>query len=174
MNADYWLDKVARESRHTREFGHLLQNKFALKPVKRATCTYSAVKIENFLPSATNFSQPAATWIVFRQVWTWLVKCGTSLFNSFCSNVARQVAGFCLLPVLSLLIKSRLFRSDANLYDIFYQTVTYAATTSYVYNRPLYAQLIFDRLLLDKTWRKREKANDGVVTQNKRGWRRCC
>ena len=104
----------------------------------------------------------------------WLVKRATYLLDSFCSNVARQVAGFCLLPVLSLLIKSRLFRSDANLYDIFYQTVTYAATTSYVYNRPLYAQLSFDRLLLDKTWRNREKANDGVVTQNKRGWRRCC
>ena len=52
------------------------------------------------------------------------------------------------MPVLSLLIKSRLFRSDANLYDIFYQTVTYAATTSYVYNRPLYAQLSFDLLYL--------------------------
>ena len=59
----------------------------------------------------------------------WLVKCATSLFNSFCSNVARQVAGFCLLPVLSLLIKSRLFRSDVNLDDMFDQTVAYAATT---------------------------------------------
>ena len=27
---DFWLDEITRESRHTRELRHLLQNKFAL------------------------------------------------------------------------------------------------------------------------------------------------
>ena len=35
---------------------------------------------------------------------TWMVKCITSLFNSFCGNVARQVACF-LLPVFPYLKK---------------------------------------------------------------------
>ena len=30
VNTDFWLDKITRESRHTRELRHLLQNKFAL------------------------------------------------------------------------------------------------------------------------------------------------
>ena len=30
MNTDFWLDKITRESRYTRELRHLLQNKFAL------------------------------------------------------------------------------------------------------------------------------------------------
>ena len=32
---------------------------------------------------------------VGRQIWKWLVKRATSLFNSFDSNVAKQVASFC-------------------------------------------------------------------------------
>ena len=30
VNTDFWLDKIARESRHTRDLRHLLQNKFAV------------------------------------------------------------------------------------------------------------------------------------------------
>ena len=30
VNAKFWLDKITRESLHTRELGHLLQIKFAL------------------------------------------------------------------------------------------------------------------------------------------------
>ena len=30
MNTDFWLDKITRESRYTRELRHLPQNKFAL------------------------------------------------------------------------------------------------------------------------------------------------
>ena len=29
-NTDFWLDKITREPRHTREICHQLQNKFAL------------------------------------------------------------------------------------------------------------------------------------------------
>ena len=35
------------------------------------------------------------TRFVARPVWSWVVKRATSLFNSFCSNVAKQVACFC-------------------------------------------------------------------------------
>ena len=30
VNTDFWLDKITRESRDTRELRHLLKNKFAL------------------------------------------------------------------------------------------------------------------------------------------------
>ena len=30
VNTDFWLDKITRESRHSRELRHLMQNKFAL------------------------------------------------------------------------------------------------------------------------------------------------
>ena len=30
VNADFWLDKITRESRHTRKLHDLMQNKFAL------------------------------------------------------------------------------------------------------------------------------------------------
>ena len=41
------------------------------------------------------FTQLATTLFVTRQVWTWVVKHATLLFNMFCSNVAKQVACFC-------------------------------------------------------------------------------
>ena len=51
------------------------------------------------LPPTSNLScNKSACW----QVWTWVVKRSTSLFNLFCSNVARQVARF-LLPVFPYL-----------------------------------------------------------------------
>ena len=131
MLREYWLliGENSRVSCHTWGFGHLLENKFALGwwngqhvPIllqKRTAILYFPQQI---------FWQPTTTWIVARQVWTWLVKCATSLFNQLCSNVAKQVAGFFLFPVLPLLIKSRLFQSDANLYYIFDPTVACTAT----------------------------------------------
>ena len=47
-------------------------------------------------------SQLATTWCVARQVWTWLVKCATSLFNSFCSKVAKQVVARLTVQVVAL------------------------------------------------------------------------
>ena len=41
------------------------------------------------------FTQLATTLFVARQVWTWVVKHATLLFNMLCSNVAKQVACFC-------------------------------------------------------------------------------
>ena len=46
-------------------------------------------------PTKTNL----ATLFIARQVRTWVVKRATSVFNWFCSNVAKRVARF-LLPVL--------------------------------------------------------------------------
>ena len=46
--------------------------------------------------------QLATTWCVARQVWTWLVKCATSLFNSFCSKVAKQVVARLTVQVVAL------------------------------------------------------------------------
>ena len=46
--------------------------------------------------------QIATTWCVARQVWTWLVKCATSLFNSFCSKVAKQVVARLTVQVVAL------------------------------------------------------------------------
>ena len=56
VNTGFLLDKIMRESHHTREFCHLLQNKFTLnEPVKRATCTDFVAKSRTTLLSATNF-----------------------------------------------------------------------------------------------------------------------
>ena len=59
VNTDIRLDKITRESRHTQELRHLLQDRFAC-----ATCT-------DFVPrknrTALN-SQPATTWFAVRQV----------------------------------------------------------------------------------------------------------
>ena len=40
VTTDLWLDKITRESRHTQELRHFLQNanQVFLGPVKRATC----------------------------------------------------------------------------------------------------------------------------------------
>ena len=46
--------------------------------------------------------QLATTWCVARQVWTWLVKCATSLFNSFCIKVAKQVVDRLTVQVVAL------------------------------------------------------------------------
>ena len=47
-------------------------------------------KVELLFTFCINFSQPATTWFVARQVWKWVVRRATSFFNSFCSNVAKQ------------------------------------------------------------------------------------
>ena len=66
--------------------------------VRLATYTDFAAK------STTTFRnkvlQPATNWVDARQALTWLVKGATSLFNSFCNNVAKQVARFCC-PIYS-------------------------------------------------------------------------
>ena len=64
----------------------------------------SASKKMATLPLKRSSSQPSTTLFVARQVWKWMVKRATSLFNLFCSNVARQVARF-VLPVFPYLYK---------------------------------------------------------------------
>ena len=50
----------------------------------------------DFYPIRSQYSRKLQQPLfVARQVWMWVVKRATSLFNSFCSNVAKQVARFC-------------------------------------------------------------------------------
>ena len=66
------------------------------QPFLQHCCKTSSIAMLCVLPpTKTNL----ATWFVARQVRTWVVKRATSVFNSFCSNVAKRVARF-LLPVL--------------------------------------------------------------------------
>ena len=51
-------------------------------------------KVGLFYTFCNKFFQPATIWIVAWQVWTWLVKQATSLFNWFCSNAAKQNESF--------------------------------------------------------------------------------
>ena len=66
---------------------------------KRATCF--ATLLQNELNGDVARFTPCekknlATLFVARQVRTWVLKHATSLFNTFCSNVAKQVARRCL------------------------------------------------------------------------------
>ena len=74
-----------------------------IKLVKhRATCF--ATLLRNELNSdVTRFTTHVETHLVTNEVsnvFAWVVKRATSLFNSFCSNVAKQVACFFFLLVL--------------------------------------------------------------------------
>ena len=59
----------------------------------------------------------ATTWSGARQIWTWVVERATLLFNTFCRNVAKQVARFCCpfyrrFSVLNLLHVNIIRRND--------------------------------------------------------------
>ena len=62
VNTDYWLDKIRRESRHFNV------KQVFFRPVKRATYLLLQ-KIELLSSFYNNFSQPATTRFVARQVW---------------------------------------------------------------------------------------------------------
>ena len=60
---------------------------------KRATWTNFVAKSRSTLSVfCNNFSNTATSRFDARQVWTWVVKRATSLFNSFFSNAAKQAA----------------------------------------------------------------------------------
>ena len=81
-----WINYAGVTSRHTGD-----------GPVKRATCK------DTKSGPTLYFSQPATTWFIAKEVWTWVVKRVTSLFNSFCSNVAKQIARLCCpVPLIKL------------------------------------------------------------------------
>ena len=66
------------------------------------------------------FMQLATTWSDARQIWTWVVERATLLFNSFCRNVAKQVASFCCpfyrrFSVLNLLLHVNIIRRNDTL-----------------------------------------------------------
>ena len=100
---EYWLLIGSNYAEVTPYTGvtSLAAQQVCLGPVKRASCTDFVPKSRTTL--YRHFLQQifatCLTWVVARQVWTWLAKRATSLFNSFCGNVAKQVARFCC-PVL--------------------------------------------------------------------------
>ena len=47
------------------------------------------------LSNQKSVSRQLANFVVTRQVWTWVVKHVTPLFNTFCRNVAKHVPCFC-------------------------------------------------------------------------------
>ena len=62
---------------------------------KRATCTDFVAKSRTTLYILRKLLGTCSNLIVAKQLWTWVVKRATSLFNSFCSNVAKQQHVFC-------------------------------------------------------------------------------
>ena len=91
MNTDIRLDKITRESRHTQDLRHLLQNRFAC-----ATCTdFVARKNRTALNFATTFRNLPQPGLLRDRSDSQAVQRAASLFNSFCSNFAKQVALFC-------------------------------------------------------------------------------
>ena len=73
---------------------------------KRATCfaTLLQTKLNSDVARFTTYVRPclAIKEIRLQGLFSWVVKRATSLFNSFCSHVAKQIARF-LLPVLPFL-----------------------------------------------------------------------
>ena len=69
------------------EISHSLQTKFALGQSKTRKMRKFFCKNQNFSTFCDNFSQPATTLFVARQVGTWVVKRASSLFKSFCSDI---------------------------------------------------------------------------------------
>ena len=63
-----------------------------LGPVRHATCTDFVAKKELFSNYCNNFSQPTATCFAENRFDSWVVKSATQLFNSYSSNVGKQVA----------------------------------------------------------------------------------
>ena len=82
--------------KHATCFATLLQNKLN-NNVAHFTCTH-------IKPVLQQNKSGCLTGLM------WVVKCATSLFNLFCSNVARQVARF-LLPVFLYLKREFLFNN---------------------------------------------------------------
>ena len=89
INADFWLDKMSRS--HTIHGGatSLVAKQVCLGPLKRATCTDFVAKSRTSLyllqQLSTTFQDRFDSWVVKR---------ATSLLNSFCSKVSKQVSRF--------------------------------------------------------------------------------
>ena len=73
---------------------------------KRATCTDFVAKSRTTLYILRKLLETCSNLIVAKQLWTWVVKRATSLFNSFCSNVAKQRHVFCC-PFHRTLVRCR-------------------------------------------------------------------
>ena len=89
VNADFWLDKMSRS--HTIHGGaaSLVAKQVCLGPLKRATCIDFVAKSRTSL----YFLQQLSTTFQDRFD-SWVVKRATSLLNSFCSKVSKQVTRF--------------------------------------------------------------------------------
>ena len=69
---------------------------------KRATCFATLLQNELMLRVLLPMFKPVNNLICWKNGFEWVAKRATSLFNSFCSNVAKQVSRF-LLPVFPYL-----------------------------------------------------------------------
>ena len=93
-----FLEKEERSSMFCKKYVHVSrftdprQTCFATSDVKSCVWRDSGVILSN---QKTVFTQHATTWFDAKRVWTRVVKRGTSLFNSFCSIVTKQVALVC-------------------------------------------------------------------------------
>ena len=78
----------------------------ALKRVEKRCCAFYRLQFKPVLPQIRLLQVAWILRLLFRNLQepdlfsegrfdSWVVKRATSLFNSFCSNVAKQVAGFC-------------------------------------------------------------------------------
>ena len=84
--------RFAKKYVHVSSFTDPRQTCFATSDVNSCVLRDSGVILSN---QKTVFKQQATTWFDGEQVWTRVVKRGTSLFNSFCGNVTKQVELFC-------------------------------------------------------------------------------
>ena len=95
-----------------RPMANLFCNKWRNSHEKHDSCVI-------FSNQKSVFTQLATTWFV----WTWVVKRATFLFNSFCSNVAKQVASFCC-PFYHSVMLATLSVIKTKLNKLFFQQKT--------------------------------------------------
>ena len=95
VNTDSWLDKITRESRHTRQLSHFLQNKLTWNYSLPSVIAFPNLQpvadpgegsggpgpplskgLDDRLPPLSKGLDAAlaTTWFVARQVWMWVVK----------------------------------------------------------------------------------------------------
>ena len=100
VNTDFWLDKITRESRYTREFNHLPKTSLPWAAKTRQHVQNLLAKKRTAFYFLQQLFVTCNNLVAVRQDRFDLsvVKRATSLLNSLClRNVAKQVRVFCLL-----------------------------------------------------------------------------
>ena len=90
------LRKVVAESKSSSSFGNKICTCFAFSDPCQTCFAASDVTPASFDPTRSQYSRNLRQPLFnAKQVWTWVIKRATLLFNMFCMNVAKQVALFC-------------------------------------------------------------------------------